>query len=47
MVAGTRVAANRMKASLREEERGSAEAAGHFQAYVRERGGEKDWQAAI
>ena len=38
MVAGTRVAANRMKASVMEEERDRAEAAAHFQAYVRGRG---------
>ena len=37
MVAGTRVAANRRKVSVMEEERDRAEAAAHFQAYVRER----------
>ena len=38
MVAGTRVAANRIKVSVMEEERDRAKAAAHFQAHVRGRG---------
>ena len=47
LFAGTRVAANIRKASVREKERDRAEAAVHFQTYVRGREREKEWQVAI